>query len=170
MLTGALSVVYYGRPRASHNIDFVVEIPKQDIERVLQVLKPLSTEFLFQEDAIEQAIKKEDMFNIIYLPTYLKLGFWLLTDDLFDQERFKRRQKIRLLNESMWISSPEDTILQKLRWYKKAKIEKHIIDAAFVYQIQKKKLDKKYLKHWSKKLKVEKFLKQLAKINLELYL
>ncbi len=170
MLTGALSVVYYGRPRASHDIDFVVEIPKADTPRVLKALKTLSTEYLIQEDDVFEAIQKKDMFNIIYLPTYLKLDFWLLTDDLFDQERFKRRQRVRLLNESMWISSPEDTILQKLRWYKDAQIEKHIVDAAFVYQIQKKKIDKKYLKHWAKKLKVEKLLKQLCKINLELHL
>lgn len=30
MLTGALTVVYYGRPRASHDIDFVIEINKND--------------------------------------------------------------------------------------------------------------------------------------------
>ena len=37
MLTGALTVVYYGRPRASHDIDFVVEINKKDLKKVINI-------------------------------------------------------------------------------------------------------------------------------------
>lgn len=47
----------------------------------------------------------------------------------------------------------EDTILIKLLWYQESKIEKHLIDAAFVYQIQEKNLDIAYLNKWSKKTK-----------------
>ncbi|MGI5826307.1 MAG: hypothetical protein ACOX50_02745 [Patescibacteria group bacterium] len=35
MITGAWSVIYYGCPRASNDIDFVVEISKEDIERIV---------------------------------------------------------------------------------------------------------------------------------------
>jgi len=68
------------------------------------------------------------------------------------------------------MASPEDMILQKLKWYQMGKIEKHLVDAAFVYQIQLKNLDQKYLNLWVKKLKVGKYFKELAKINLEDYL
>jgi len=170
MLTGALSVVYYGRPRASHDIDFVVEIQKNEVKRILRAFKTLQTEYLLQLETIEEAIKTKGMFNIVYLPTYLKLDFWLLTDDPFDKERFKRRQRVKLLDQFMTISTPEDTIIQKLRWYKEAKIEKHLVDAAFVYQIQKKGLDQKHLKDWIKKLKLTRLFQQLHKIDLEKYL
>ena len=69
----------------------------------------------------------------------------------------------------MTISTAEDTILQKLRWYKDASIEKHIIDAAFVYKLQKK-LDKAYLERWAKNLKVTDSLYKLNQINLDLYI
>ena len=36
----------------------------------------------------------------------------------------------------MEMASAEDTILQKLKWFRMGKIEKHLVDAAFVYQIQ----------------------------------
>lgn len=170
MITGALSVVYYGRPRASHDIDFVVEIHRSDAKRVLNTLKELSIEYLIQLEDVKKAIQERDLFNIIYLPTFLKLDFWLLTNDPFDQERFKRKQRVKLLGHFMTISSPEDTIIQKLRWYKQANIEKHLIDAAFVYQIQKKDLDAKYLKTWVKKLKLTQLFQKLDKINLEQYL
>lgn len=170
MLTGALTVVYYGRPRASHDIDFVVEIQKSDIKRVINAFKELSTEYLVQEDDIREGVKKKNMFNVIYLPTFTKLDFWLLTNDSFDKERFKRRQKIKLLGSDMVISTPEDTIIQKLLWYKEAQIEKHIIDAAFTYQIQKKNLDIKYLNSWINRLKLNKYFKELAKVDLENYI
>lgn len=169
MLTGALSVIFYGRPRASHDLDFVVEINKSEVKQVLTAFKKLSTEYEVQPDAVREAIKKKSIFNIIHLPSYLKLDFWLLTDDPFDKVRFARKQRVKLLGQYMWISSPEDTILQKLRWYQEAQIEKHIVDAAFVYKIQKR-LDKKYLKSWAKKLNVTKFLDKLGRINLGLYI
>ena len=46
----------------------------------------------------------------------------------------------------------------------------YLIDAAFIYQMQEKKLDFNYLNKWTKILKVEKYLKKLAKIELEKYL
>lgn len=58
----------------------------------------------------------------------------------------------------------------ELRWYQQGKIEKHLIDAAFVYQIQRKNLDEKYLKLWVKKLGLEDDFEGLEKINIEEYL
>lgn len=168
MITGAWSVIFYGRPRASHDIDFVVEMSKQDINRVIKVFKTLPREFLVQEELIKSAILEKRMFNILHLPTMLKLDFWILKDDRFNKLRFLRRKKEKILNQYMYLARAEDTILKKLLWYKEGKIEKHLIDAAFVYQIQKN-LDKDYLSLWAKKLKVKKLLKEIKKINLENY-
>src|SRR3989304_411651 len=169
MITGAWSVIYYARPRASHDIDFVVELGKNDIPKVLKAFKKLSFEYLIQTNSIKEAIEKKDMFNIIHLPTTLKLDFWLLKNDPFDESRFARKKKIKLVNQFMFIATAEDTILKKLAWYKQSKLEKHLIDAAFVYQIQKKNLDKLYLEKWVKQLRLTSLLKDLSKLDLEEY-
>lgn len=170
MITGAWSAIYYGRPRASHDIDFVVELSPKNLEKTLQIFNSLSGDFMVQPDSIQEAIEQKGMFNIIHLPTMLKLDFWLLTDDQFDKARFQRKRQVQVLEQDMEMASAEDTILQKLRWYSQGKIEKHLIDAAFVYQIQEKNLDRKYLKLWVKKLGLEEYYQQLDKINLEKYL
>ncbi|MGI5826308.1 MAG: hypothetical protein ACOX50_02750 [Patescibacteria group bacterium] len=126
--------------------------------------------FLIQLDAVKEAVETKDMFNIVHLSSMLKLDFWLLTDDPFDQSRFKRRQKVEILGEEMCVSSPEDTIIQKLRWYHESKIEKHLVEAAFVYQIQKENLQKEYLDLWIKNLGVSCYFEELEKLNLENYL
>lgn len=170
MITGALSVVFYGRPRASHDIDFIVEIKKEEVKKVIEAFKSLPTVYSVQPETIEEAVEKKNMFNVIYLPSYLKLDFWLLTNEEFDQQRFKRRITVDLLDHKMTLTTPEDTIIQKLLWYKEAHIEKHLVDAAFVLKIQEDKLDKKYLENWIKKLKLTKLYKSLDKINLGLHI
>lgn len=170
MITGAWSVIFYGRPRASYDIDFVVELHKKDLNRVVAVFGKLSEDFLIQVASIPEAVDKKSMFQVLHLPTMLKFDFWLLTDEEFDRSRFKRRKKVKILDQMMLMASAEDTIIQKLRWYKMGKIEKHLIDAVFVYQIQKKNLDKKYLNLWVKKLKLSKYYQELEEIDLEEYL
>ncbi len=170
MITGAWSAIFYGRPRASHDIDFVVELRPNEAQKFLAAAKKLSDDFLVQPEDVKDALLHKSVFNMVYLPTYLKLDFWLLKNEEFDQVRFSRRKRVKILGQSMMMASPEDMILQKLKWYQMGKIEKHLVDAAFVYQIQLKNLDQKYLNLWVKKLKVGKYFKELAKINLEDYL
>lgn len=170
MITGAISVIFYGRPRASHDIDFVVEAHEGDINRILQAFSLLPQNgFLVDSSAIKDAIMQKFIFQILHLPTMLKFDFWLLKDEPFDQERFRRKQEVTIFGQPMFFASAEDTILIKLLWYKDSKIEKHVIDAAFVYQIQKKNLDKAYLALWSKKHHTTKLLKELATIDLAMY-
>jgi len=62
----------------------------------------------------------------------------------------------------MQVSTPEDTILVKLRWAKlSGGSEKQFIDALRVYEVQYGNLDLNYLDHWVKKLEIEPLWKQL---------
>lgn len=168
MITGALSVIFYGRPRASHDIDFVVEVKKEAIDGLLKAFLALPhREFIVQENLIKEAVLHKSMFNVLHLPTMLKLDFFLLKNESFDQTRFKRKKTLTIFDQDMTLASPEDTILIKLLWYEDSHIEKHLIDAAFIYQIQKKLLDNKYLIEWAKKHKTTKLLRSLASIDLE---
>lgn len=170
MITGSWSSIYYGRPRASHDIDFVVELPIENIKKTTQLFSRLPDTFMIQPDTIKEAIKRKSQFQALHLPTMLKMDFWILTMQSFDKTRFQRRKKIKLFNQLMEMATPEDTIVQKLIWYSKGKIEKHLVDAAFVLQIQWKNLDKKYLTFWINKLNLGKYYKELRLLNLEEYL
>lgn len=80
MVTGALSVIFYGRPRASHDIDFVIEAKTRDIPKVGHAFSLLPQEFIVDQTAIKDAIEKGYMFNVFHLPTMLKLDFFLLKE------------------------------------------------------------------------------------------
>lgn len=170
MITGALSVVFYGRPRASHDIDFVIEVKEKNIELLIKTFLLLPREeFIIDPTLIKDAVIHKNMFNLLHLPTMLKLDFFLLKNDDFDESRFERKKELDIFGQKMMFASPEDTILIKLLWYKDTKIEKHLVDAAFVYQIQEKNLDKLYLNSWVKKHKTTNLLREVAKIDLRPY-
>lgn len=167
MVTGAYGVIYYGRPRTSHDLDFVIEVGQKDIPRLLEVFRKSNIDdFIYQKDAISEAIAKRKMFNVIYRPSGDKLDFWIVKTGDFDRESFARRVPKRVLGQEMVLGTAEDTIVQKLRWYSLGKREKDLVDAAFVWQLQKK-LDKKYISKWAEKLHIEKYLPELDKVNLE---
>lgn len=167
MITGAWSVIYYGRIRTSHDLDFLVEIKLTDTPKILKLIKKEGLDFLLQEGSVEAAIKNETMFNIIYLPTMDKIDFWILKNQEYDKVRLGRKVKVEAWGQTMWLSSAEDTIVQKLVWYSKSRIEKHLIDAAFVWQIQKSNLDMNYVSRWVQKLGLEEYMPELDKVDLE---
>lgn len=170
MITGALSVIFYGRPRASHDIDFIIEAEEKNVGSLIKTFLSLPhKEFIIDPTLIKDAVIHKNMFNLLHLPTMLKLDFFLLKNEEFDKSRFQRKKTLNIFGKSMTFASPEDTILIKLLWYKDTKIEKHLVDAAFVYQIQEKNLDKSYLNSWAKKQKTTKFLKKLREFDLRLY-
>jgi hypothetical protein len=79
------------------------------------------------------------------------------------QSRFLRKISEEFIGLKMLISSPEDTILAKLRWAKlSGGSEKQFTDALRVYEVQYGKLDIDYLEQWAKKLNVESLWKRLV--------
>ena len=130
MVTGGYSVIYYGRVRTSHDLDFIVEMGLKEKEKIVEILSRGGDDFSFQPDAIEEAVEKKWMFTVMYFPASTKIDFWILKDTDFDKLRFKRRVRVDAWGQKVLLSSPEDTILQKLRWYEMGKIEKHLVDGA----------------------------------------
>ena len=65
---------------------------------------------------------------------------------------------------TMKISSPEDTILSKLKWIKlSGGSQKQFIDALRVYEVQYQTLDVSYIEKWVTELNVIDIWKELKK-------
>ena len=108
------------------------------------------------------AINRQGMFNLIDVTSGDKVDFWMLTNEPFDRSRFARKYAEEVWGMRITVSSPEDTILAKLRWAKlSGGSEKQFTDALRVYEVQFKSLDMDYLHSWAKKLDVESMLQKL---------
>jgi len=163
MVTGSVASSLQGEPRLTHDIDVVVELTRGDALAIAKAFP--EPDYYVSEEAIHQALATEGMFNVLETDSGEKIDFWMLTDDPFDQSRFARRVAEQVGSVKMLVSSPEDTILMKLRWAKQAGgSEKQRVDALSVYEVQRGRLDERYLDDWAAKLGVA---DTLAKIREE---
>ncbi len=160
MVTGSIASSMQGEPRATHDIDLVVNLRPADVGALIQVFQP--PDFYLSEESMHEAVRVRGMFNLLDVNEGDKVDFWMLTDEAFDHSRFARRQAEEFEGTRVWVSSPEDTILAKLRWAElSGGSEKQFGDALRVFEIQGPNLDRAYLEYWVGQLKLESWWQRL---------
>lgn len=159
-VTGSHASAVFGQPRSTHDIDVVVEMKPAAVSQLVAAFPPPS--YLLQEQSIREAIRHRSMFNLLSLDDGEKVDFWQLTDEPFDRSAFARRRPITYASLTFPVSTPEDTILSKLRWAKLCGgSEKQMGDVRGVMEVQRESLDVNYLQYWAHQLGVEKLLQQI---------
>jgi hypothetical protein len=154
MLTGSLVSSLQGEPRSTHDVDLVVEIDQSHVETILRGFP--APRYYVSESAVREAVVQKSMFNLLDTAEGDKVDFWLLTDEPFDRSRFARRRVESVLGVRIAVSSPEDTILVKLRWAKlSGGSQKQYVDAMRVFELQHGILDLEYLQKWAHQLQVQ---------------
>lgn len=154
MITGSWASSMYGEPRATHDIDVVVSLSSADVPNLIRSFEP--PDFYLSEVAVVVAIQNKSMFNLISVRDGEKVDFWLLTEDPFNQSSFARKRVEDFDGFPLQVSTPEDTILAKLRWAQlSGGSEKQFRDVLRVYEVQHVQLDVDYLNHWVNQLGVE---------------
>jgi len=160
MLTGSFASSYYGEPRLSHDIDLVVELSPHEVPALARVFP--KERFYFDEISISEAIERRDHFNLMDQETFDKIDFWVLKDDAWNRQRFARRQRKDLDGLDLWVISPEDLILSKLRWSQMSGgSAKQVGDVIGVYEVQRAWLDEDYLNTWAGSLDLERELSEV---------
>jgi hypothetical protein len=160
LLTGSMASNYWGIPRTTHDLDFVVQLP---VESIPSLLHEFRGDFYVDEPTVRAALAPPYQFNAIDRRSALKIDFWILRAEPFEKSMFERRLSIDFVGEHAWIATAEDVILHKLYWDSITPSERQIGDAAGVVAVQSGSLDRVYLQKWAKKLGVfEKLTKLLS--------
>ncbi len=157
-LTGSMASNYWGIPRTTHDLDFVVQLPVSAVPRILEEFRG---DFYIEEAAVRAAYQPPHQFNAIDTRSALKVDFWLPKPDPFDKEMLRRRVRVTLFGEPAWISTAEDVILHKLVWNAISPSDRQLGDAAGVVAVQADALDKNYLRHWARELQLASALDRL---------
>lgn len=152
MLTGSFATVYYGSPRSTQDIDFVIAATPAQLQAFIQGLPP--SEYYVDTDAALEAQKRQSMFNVIDMKTGWKIDLIILKARAFSQEEFSRRRRLSLEGTSLFIASVEDVILAKLEWSKLAQSRRQIEDAAGILKLRAASLDFQYLDKWLNNLEL----------------
>lgn len=146
MLTGSMASNTWGIPRTTHDLDFVIQIPPS---QTASLAAAFSSDYYVDELAIRAAFQPPYQFNVIHVPSALKIDFWILRAEPFEREMFQRRQRHIVVGEPAWIATAEDVILHKLYWHKITPSERQLGDVGGVVAVQGGRLDQQYLRHWA---------------------
>lgn len=144
MVVGSFSSNAYSFPRATKDADIVVEFKLGDLDRV--------TDFLDENFYVDRQMSFETITHSVrnvltWRPTGFDIELFRLNDDSHHQQRFARRVKLPLeaIRMETWLPTPEDVIIQKLRW----KRHRDLADARQVVASQMEILDWPYLYSWT---------------------
>jgi len=152
MIGGSVASIAYGEPRLTLDMDIVIDIKEDQVEKFIQ---SFGNEYYVDLNSILEAVKNKTHFNIINSIAGVKVDFYVLEDDEFSRQEFSRRRKEAFDKKMLaYFKSPEDTILKKLQWHKMGGSEKHIEDIKGILKVSGSKLDLVYLDKWAIKLKV----------------
>jgi hypothetical protein len=143
LLSGSFASNYYGIPRSTNDADFV-----------LQLERAAGAEFtaqLGEEFALDPQLSFETNTGTFrqmlrHRKSAFKVELFLLSADAHDQSRFQRRRPVALFERRLWLPSPEDVIVTKLRWAR----PKDKDDVRDVISVQRDRLDWGYIEHWCK--------------------
>jgi hypothetical protein len=157
-LTGSMASNYWGIPRTTHDLDFVIQLPPSVIPAIVH---EFSGDYHLDEEAIHAAYRPPHQFNAIDSRSALKIDFWLPKPERFDAEMLHRRMQVSLFGEDAWIATAEDVILHKLLWNQITPSDRQLGDAAGVVAVQGGRLDQVYMKKWAYDLRVSPELERL---------
>ncbi len=145
MMVGAYSANVYGIERSTQDADFVIELKDDSISKIAKLLAP---EIVVDQQLSFESVTLSQRYVAKHQESEFKIEFFLLSSEPFHQSRFARRINGPFLSIKAWIQSPEDLIIQKLRWHSRAKRSKDIDDATNVLAVQFGKLDYDYIRKW----------------------
>lgn len=158
MLTGSMASNFWGIPRTTHDLDFVLSL-EEDLAAA--IVAAFDDEYALDVVSVRRAFRKRHMFNAIDRRSALKVDFWMLRGDPFEETMFARRLRVTLFGEPAWIATAEDTLLHKLVWNGITPSERQVGDAAGILAVQGAELDRDYLEHWARELGVATLLRDL---------
>ena len=93
------------------------------------------------------------LFNITDFETGIRYDFMAYKDSDYNWKAFERREEVDFFGIKCFISSKEDLVISKLKWYNISPSEKQMEDLKFL--LLDKSLDIVYIKDWIKSLKLK---------------
>lgn len=158
MVTGSFASTYYGEPRATRDLDIVIE-PSNDELGVL-VDDVLSDGYYVDRDAAFDALRQRTQFNVVAADAF-KIDFIIRKDRPFSREEFARRRSAVLLDIPVFIASVEDMVIAKLEWSVPFDSDRQLRDVAAMVDVAGESLDRAYIDRWAETLGVDELWRRL---------
>lgn len=140
MVVGSLSSNVYGIPRSTVDADFVIETD----DRIDAIRDAIAKHFKPEPHPGFETIGMTTKHLFYDRESSFRVELFVHSDDEYARVRFARRVCIDAGGMPMYLPTPEDVVVQKLRWGRM----KDMADAVDVVKTQHDKLDWPYIRQW----------------------
>jgi hypothetical protein len=153
MIVGSLASAFHGVPRATQDVDIVVDPTETSLAAFLERL-PVESYYVDPETA-RDALERRTQFNVVDLASGWKADLVIRKHRAFSVEELRRRVRAEIEGVAVAVASPEDTVVAKLEWSALAESERQLRDVCGIIATQGATLDREYIERWVRALGLE---------------
>lgn len=136
---GSWASIVYGEPRATMDLDVVADLRERDLPALLSSFPP--GEFYLSEEAVRDAIRFREEFNVIHPASGFKIDFFVPATEM-ERGQLSRTRRFELVPGcSAEVSPPEELILKKLDYHRIGGSDKHLRDIGSMLRISGDDID-----------------------------
>lgn len=156
LIGGAIAEWAWGEPRATQDLDIVIDLPVKSVNRFSRELE--KRDMLVPADIILDALPEDHAdipLNAIHMYSGLRADLYLMRDgDELRRSAFQRRLLVDYgppIGE-VYVHSPEDLMLYKLIYLGLSGQPKHARDIGAILKTKKNQIDYGYIEGWVDRL------------------
>ena len=153
MLTGSLASAYYSVPRATQDLDVVVEVEEPGIDYIVRGF--LNAGYYVDRDAALEALRMRGQFNAIDPESGWKVDVIIRKNRSYSRTEFERRERANLLGVEVALASLEDVLIAKLEWSRLGDSALQRRDVDRLLEGTWDRLDRAYIDRWIEALGLE---------------
>lgn len=142
-IVGSVASSAHGEQRATADADFIVDL---NDDQAVALATKLGDSHYIDLASIRRAIAHSRSFNVIELTSMFKLDLFVVSGRPTEMRRLANARTTQLsagVDPLVRIASPEDTVVSKLRWFRRGGevSEKQWTDVLGVLRVQRGRLD-----------------------------
>ncbi len=157
-VTGGVAAIAYGEPRTTRDLDIVIEVATTNLDRLVTVLE---SEGFYVPGVEDVKDGRMTTLGVTHIESISRADLVFAGSEDFDRVKFQRIRAIDFPGiGALNFASPEDVILNKLRWGRQSQSEKQWRDVLGVLKVQGDTLDFDYLRLWGTRLDLADLLRR----------
>lgn len=162
LVGGSVASTLHGEPRATLDVDFATHLEPRHVEPLVALLED---DFYLDRPSILAAIQHRSSFNLVHRQTMVKVDVFVRPREGHFGAEMSRAVRVQPVPEhegALLVATPEDTILQKLRWYALSDetSDRQWRDVLGVVRTSGPGLDLVHLRRWAAELSVSALLER----------
>ncbi len=156
MVSGSVAAMFYGEPRFTQDVDFVVFLTDSDVSGLGRVF-PTTDFYIPPTETIVAEIQRENrgLFIIFHTGTGFKADMYMVGRDELSAWGFRFKRTIQYEGQTLVLAPPEYVIVRKLEYYREGGSEKHLRDIRSMVAVSGTEIDRSALNDWIQRLGLE---------------